>query len=70
MSDKETIKYLEEKFEETIKCLEETKLTVAQIRAYLDGEELENLTNALDEAQGKIHEGPDKEKHILIKVTQ
>lgn len=46
-------------------------LTVGQVRAFLDGgDELEELTAALDEAQGSVVGGSKKSATILITINK
>ena len=47
--------------------------TVSVARAYLDGKEVEecfpNFENALDNAQGEVHDGLHQVAYVVIRVT-
>jgi len=63
---KTAVRLLEEEFNEN----EFVALTLQEVRAFFDGEELEAVETALDQAQGDISSGQKKEAYILIKITE
>lgn len=67
-----SIKMIEEQIE-ALSNGASVDLTVKDIRGWFDtgdDDEISELTNALDKAQGKIHSGEAEEFFILIKVTK
>jgi hypothetical protein len=67
-----TFEQLLKKAEEEANEHELVTLDVGQIRSYLDGniDATQELDNALDWAQGPVHDGEREVSYVLIKIVK